>query len=210
MKGLCLIFILLLCACKNKPAAHGLPFYNTPDFMPVWLSADDPAYKKIHTISPFHFTDQLGQVITNKNLEGKIYVANFFFATCGSICPKMMDNLSAVQQAFLHDDKVRILSHSVTPLRDSVPVLFKYASDHHINNNKWWLLTGSKDAIYTLARKDYFADAETGYNKTTNEFLHTENVLLIDTHGRIRGVYNGTLQLEIQDLINHIKQLEAE
>jgi protein SCO1/2 len=121
-----------------------------------------------------------------------------------------MDNLDDVQQAFLHDDKVRLVSHSVTPLRDSVSVLLKYAAVHHINNHKWWLLTGNKERIYTLARKAYFADDETGYNKTTDEFLHTENILLIDAVGRIRGVYNGTLKLEMLNLINHIKLLEKE
>jgi protein SCO1/2 len=88
--------------------------------------------------------------------------------------------------------------------------LLKYAAEHHINNNKWWLLTGDKDAIYTLARKAYFADDETGYDKTTREFLHTENVLLIDKNGHIRGVYNGTIKLEMVNLIKHIKQLELE
>jgi protein SCO1/2 len=122
----------------------------------------------------------------------------------------MMGNLADVQQAYLHDNRVLILSHTVTPTRDSVPVLFKYAADHHIDNKKWWLLTGNKDMIYNLARKAYFADEATGYNKSSNEFLHTENLILVDQLGRIRGVYNGTLKLEVANLINHIKLLEAE
>lgn len=210
MKYCILALLPLLWGCFSKKANNGLPFYNTPDFTPIWSAPGDDGYDKIHSIAPFSFTNQLGQQITNKKLTGKIYVANFFFASCGSICPKMMDNLSDVQQAFLHDDRVRMVSHSVTPYRDSVPVLFKYAADRQINSDKWWLLTGNKDAIYRLARQSYFADDETGYSKNSNEFLHTENVLLVDGHGRIRGVYNGTLKLEMVNLIKHIRQLELE
>jgi protein SCO1/2 len=205
-----ILLLILLAGCKQPQVNNSLPFYNTPDFTPVWLTAGDEGNKTLHVIAPFSLTNQLGHTITNNEVKGKIYVANFFFASCGSICPKMMENLNDVQQAFINDDKVRLLSHSVTPGRDSVPVLLKYAAEHHINNNKWWLLTGDKDAIYTLARKAYFADDETGYDKTTREFLHTENVLLIDKNGHIRGVYNGTIKLEMVNLIKHIKQLELE
>jgi protein SCO1/2 len=204
------MLLLMLACCRNRNPDNRLPFYNTPDFTPVWLSPGDEGYTSIHTIASFSLTNQLGATITNRQLKGHIYVANFFFASCGSICPKMMDNLSDVQQAFVQDDRLRLISHSVTPARDSVPVLFKYAADHQIDNKKWWLLTGNKEAIYNLARKAYFADDETGYSKTSNEFLHTENVLLIDKLGRIRGVYNGTLKLEMVNLIRHIKQLELE
>lgn len=207
-----LIGLLLLGAmgCATRSENHRLPFYNTPDFTPVWLYPDDNGYEAIHIIAPFSLTNQLGKTITNKQTAGKIYVANFFFASCGSICPKMMSNLADVEQAFINDDRVLLLSHTVTPLRDSVPVLLKYAATHHIDNKKWWLLTGNKDSIYRLARQAYFADDATGFNKTTDEFLHTENVVLIDSKGRIRGVYNGTLKLEMANLINHIKLLEAE
>lgn len=210
MKYLILLLLLGAMGCSTHHANNRLPFYNTPDFTPVWLNADDSGYSTIHTIAPFSLTNQLGETITNRQTAGKIYVANFFFASCGSICPKMMSNLADVQQAFINDDRVLLLSHSVTPGRDSVPVLFKYAADHQINHKKWWLLTGNKDSIYNLARKAYFADDAIGFNKTADEFLHTENVILIDTKGRIRGVYNGTLKLEMANLINHIKLLEAE
>lgn len=212
MKSLSLLlpFILLLAACDKKADDNRLPFYNAPDFTPVWLTPKDDGYNKIHTISPFSLTNQLGDTISNKNTDGKIYVANFFFASCQSVCPPMMENLSKVAQAFEKDDRVLILSHSVTPRRDSVPVLFKYAQQRHINNNKWWLLTGDQPAIYKLARQAYFADDATGYTKGSNDFLHTENLVLIDTKGRIRGVYNGSLQLEVNNLIEHIKLLEAE
>ncbi len=202
--------ILLVAACEKKADDNSLPFYNTPDFTPVWLTPQDDTYGKIHTIAPFNLTNQLGDTITHKNTAGKIYVANFFFASCQSVCPPMMENLSKVALVFEKDDRVLILSHSVTPRRDSVPILFKYAQQRHINNSKWWLLTGDQPTIYKLARQAYFADDSTGYTKGSNDFLHTENLVLIDTKGRIRGVYNGSLQLEVNNLIKDIKLLEAE
>lgn len=204
-------FLLLLIPGCEKPAENtGLPYYNTPDFTPVWITPQDTEYKNIHTIAPFNLINQLGNTITNKNTADKIYVANFFFTSCQNICPPMMDNLAKVAKAFDRDDRVLILSHSVTPRRDSIPVLKEYAQKHHINNYRWWLLTGDQPAIYKLARQAYFADDANGFTKGSDEFLHTENLVLIDAKGRIRGVYNGSLQLEVENLIAHIKLLEAE
>ena len=209
-KYIVLLLAGLIVSCRPAQKDAALPFYNTPDFTPLWLTPTDEGYKSIHTIAPFSFTNQLGQAISNKNVAGKIYVANFFFTSCGSICPQMMSNLARVQDVFGNDDRVRILSHSVTPLHDNVPVLLKYANERHINNKNWWLLTGDHDAIYKLARQSYFAEDENGFKKGTADFLHTENLVLIDKHGRIRGVYNGSLQLEVDNLIKHIKLLEQE
>jgi protein SCO1/2 len=203
-----LVFFFMACKSPGKKVA--LPFYNTPDFTPVWLTPGDAGYNTIHTISKFNFTNQLGQSISNKSVVGKIYVANFFFTSCGSICPQMMGNLAKVQDVFAKDTDVVILSHSVTPLHDNVSVLFKYANTHHIDGKKWWLLTGDKQAIYQLARQSYFAENDNGFGKSVNEFLHTENLVLIDKHGRIRGVYNGSLRLEVDNLVAHIKLLSNE
>jgi len=203
-------FMLLLTACHKPVKNNNLPFYNTPDFTPVWLTPQDDGYSTVHTIANFSFINQFGNIITNKSTAGKIYVANFFFTACRNICPAMMDNLAKVQDAFANDNRVLLLSHSVTPARDNVDTLFKYATTHHIDGKKWWLLTGSQPAIYKLARQAYFADDATGYNKGADQFLHTENLVLIDQKGRIRGVYNGSLPLEINTLIANIKQLEAE
>ena len=206
-----LSFALLLfafSACKEEN--NGLPFYNTPDFTPVWLQPGDEGYNKIHTIPPFSFTNQFGQNVSNKTTAGKIYVANFFFASCKNICPAMMDNLEKVEKAFKNNHKVLILSHSVTPLKDNVAALRKYGDERHINNNNWLLLTGDRDATYQLARQAYFADEAGGYGKKPDEFLHTENVVLIDTKGRIRGVYNASLAVEIDMLVEDIKLLQKE
>ena len=206
-----LSFALLLfafSACKEEN--NGLPFYNTPDFTPVWLQPGEEGYDKIHTIPPFSFTNQFGQNVSNKTTAGKIYVANFFFASCQNICPAMMDNLEKVEKAFKNNHKVLILSHSVTPLKDNVAALRKYGDERHINNNNWLLLTGDREATYQLARQAYFADEAGGYGKKPDEFLHTENVVLIDTKGRIRGVYNASLAVEIDMLVEDIKLLQKE
>ncbi len=201
--------ILLLASCKEVKKKE-LPFYNTPDFTPQWLSASDKEYAAIHTISPFSFTDQGGNYISNETVEGKIYVANFFFTTCAGICPKMLNHLKKVQNAYHSDKDILLLSYSVMPETDSVQRLAAYAKRFQLLPGKWHLLTGNKEAIYSLARKSYFADEETGYDKDSKEFLHTENCVLVDRKGRIRGVYNATLELEMKNLIDHIKILREE
>ena len=213
---LCLNLIgcyFLLAACKNAPdkkAALPLPFINKPDFTPEWINKTDPGYDSIHCIPAFSFTDQDGKTVTEKTVDGKIYVADFFFTRCGSICPKMTGNMGLLQDKFKNDDEVLFLSHSVTPMMDSVPVLKKYAEDKGVISGKWHLLTGIKDSIYTLAKKQYYAGDTVGYYQTGNEFLHTENFILVDKHRRIRGVYNGTLPLEMDRLGEDIVTLKKE
>ena len=203
--------VLLAIACKSKKnETTGLPFYNTPDFMPVWVSPADAGYNRIHTISKFSFVNQLGQKITDRNTAGKIYVANFFFTSCPTLCPKTMANLAMVRSAFPNDTTVLILSHSVTPLKDSVPVLRFYGTRNHIDGRTWWLLTGDHDAIYNIARKAYFAEDQSGFAKAPDQFLHSENLILIDRNGHIRGIYNGTLPFEVNRLIRHIRLLQKE
>ena len=198
---------LVLAACSSHHQSE-LPYYSTPDFMPHWLPDDQLG--GVHIIPAFNLTDQEGQPVNLHTVKGKIYTANFFFTSCGSVCPRMMDNLEKVQQAFVNDKHVLILSHTVMPERDSVAVLKRYAIQHHINHHNWLLLTGDKDTIYHLARQAYFADEAQGFYKGTNDFLHTENIVLVDADGHIRGVYNGMLALETEHLIAHIKILERE
>jgi protein SCO1/2 len=208
-----ILMIVAMIGCKHKgehAEALPLPFINKPDFTPEWIEASSPNYKQIHAIPAFSFTNQLGQTVTEKTVEGKIYVADFFFTKCGSICPRMMNNMAKVQEAFKQDAEVLLLSHSVTPDMDSVPVLKQYASARGAINGKWHLLTGKKEEIYTLARQQYYAGDTIGYYQTGNEFLHTENFILLDKHRRIRGVYNGTVALEMDRLIDDIRELKKE
>lgn len=211
--GSSFVLLLLLLACTGKPAetTRPLPYYNTPDFTPLFMSTQQDAAQKIsHTISPFAFTDQAGKRITEQTVDGKIHVANFIFTRCGSICPIMTKHLKLVQDAFRNDTGVIILSYSVTPWIDDVARLKKFAVAKGIDSPNWHLLTGNKAAIYTLARRDYFAEEDLGFTKDSSEFLHTEHVLLIDKTRRIRGIYNGTLQLEAEQLVKDIEQLKKE
>jgi protein SCO1/2 len=205
-----LLILFFLASCTAALEREGLPFINKPDFTPEWIGKKDPAYKNIHTIPSFSFIDQDGITVTEKTVEGKIYVADFFFTHCGSICPVMTRNMATIQDHFLGNDEVIFLSHSVLPEMDSVPVLKKYAENRGVISGKWHLLTGDKEKIYSLARQQYYAGDTIGYYQTGNEFLHTENFILIDKHRRIRGVYNGTLELEMERLKEDIHELLKE
>lgn len=218
-----LVFIFFLgallysCNTINKPleasnteADETLPYFNTPDWTPEWIKKTDSQYQQIHRIPAFKFTDQEGHMISNKTVDGKIYIANFFFTSCRGICPKMTSNIFLLQQALKQDTSILFLSHSVTPESDSVAVLKKYAIENKVNSKQWHLLTGSKNAIYDLAKKQYFAGDTIGYYQTGNEFLHTENFILVDQQQRIRGVYNGTLLVEIERIKEDIAILKKE
>jgi protein SCO1/2 len=203
--------IVLFSACKNEVKEIQLPYYNKPDFTPVFLQQeDDPMIEIPHTISGFALTDQHGLQVENSMLINKIHVANFFFTGCGSICPSMMEKMKKVNKSFYNDSNIVFLSYSVTPWRDSVSRLKEYAKINEINASNWHLLTGDKGEIYQLARKSYFAEEKLGFTKDSTDFLHTEHVLLVDGGGRIRGVYNGTLALDMEQLEADINSLSKE
>lgn len=205
-----IFLVILLLGCKAKQETASMPFINQPDFTPEWISTTDPLYQRIHRVPAFSFVNQYGDTITEKTVEGKIYVANFIFTRCNSICPRMTANMGLIQEKFKTNDAVLLLSHSVTPEMDSVPVLKKYAEQNGVIRGKWHLLTGTQEAIYRLAKKEYFAGDTIGYYQTGNEFLHTENFILLDKQRRIRGVYNGTLPLEAERLCDDINTLLKE
>lgn len=210
INGSCGILLLSILACGSASVEEGtaLPFYNSADFTPEWISKDQTEYAQIHRIADFSFKNQEGQLISNQALMGKIYVADFFFTSCPSICPKMTSNLTRVQEEFRGDTDVQLLSYSVMPWVDSVSVLKSYAEIKGIDIRQWNLLTGAQEDIYDLARTSYFAEREIGIDKNSDEFLHTENFILVDGKGRIRGVYNGTLPVEVTRLITDIKTLK--
>ena len=208
-----LMAILVSCKIsdvKEKQAARILPFYTTAEFTPQWIDKSAREYSNIHTIPDFTFINQQGDTITEKTFLGKIYVANFFFTTCPGICKKLTTNLGLVQNAFEKDTTLLLLSHSVTPEKDNSQRLKEYANEHGVLSNKWHLVTGNREKIYFIARNAYFADEDMGEKKTKDDFLHTENVLLIDKHRRIRGVYKGTSVQEMNNLISDITLLKRE
>lgn len=211
MLGYVLIYmfsLVLLSACQESKR-ETLPYYNSSDLTPHWYSQVQLDTIKKHEIGHFQLTDQSGAIISNESVKGKIYVANFFYTICPSICPTMTQNLLAVQKAFNDDEELVLLSHSVMPATDSVAQLKKYGERWKINSRQWHLLTGDKAQIYQLARQAYFAEKEMGLQKDKNAFLHTENAFLIDKNGYIRGVYNATLPLDIENMIHDIKILKA-
>jgi protein SCO1/2 len=187
-----------------------LPFYNSESFTPEWISKKDVKYKNIHTIAPFQFTNQNNERVTNKDFEGKIYIADFFFTTCPSICPILAKNMGVIQEAYKNDDAILLVSHSVMPWVDTVEKIKEYAISKNAIDGKWHLVTGNRNEIYKLARASYFADEDFKKTKDESEFIHTENFVLVDKKGRIRGVYNGTLGMDIQRLKRHIKLLKNE
>lgn len=201
------LWILLISCSQNQEKT--LPYYHTADFTPHWIY-DKSQLDTLHTLANFNFTNQNNQKFTQENLRGKIHVACFFFTICPSLCPKIMGNMKVVQDSLQHDKNFLITSYSVMPERDSVSALRKYATENQIIDNKWHLLTGDKKQIYQLARKSYFADENLGVQKGINDFLHTENFILVDKNLHIRGIYNGTLQLEINQLLKDVKTLESE
>lgn len=198
-----IIIALFYFALKPKKT---LKIYNPADVNPELVDSTVQYISKYHTIADFSFINQNGKTITQKDYEGKIYVADFFFTTCGSICPIMTTNMVDVQKAILHNPKILLLSHTVFPEIDSVPVLKKYAVEKGVIDGKWNLVTGDKKEIYKLARKSYLA-VKQGKPSELYDMVHTENFVLVDTKRRVRGFYDGTKKEEIQRLIEDINWL---
>ncbi|NMH28246.1 SCO family protein [Flavobacterium sp. SE-s28] len=180
-----------------------LPIYNPADVNPEMVDSTVQHIGNKHHIADFSLTNQNGKTITQKDYEGKIYVADFFFTTCQSICPKMTHNMAEIQKAIKDNPKVLLLSHTVMPEVDSVPVLKKYALEKGVDDTKWNLVTGSRREIYDLARKSYLA-VKIGRPEEQDDMVHTENFVLVDQKRRVRGFYDGTKEEDIKRLIEDI------
>ena len=184
-----------------------LPIFTPRDVNPQLVDTTIQHVGYNHTIADFKFTNQNGKTITQEDYKNKIYVADFFFTTCPTICPIMADNMVWLQDKIKNMPDVLILSHSVTPDIDSVPVLKKYALEKGVLDNKWNLVTGNKKDIYYIARKSYLA-VETGKPEELYDMVHTENFVLVDKRGRIRGFYDGTnLDKTTDDGTKNVTQL---
>ncbi len=199
------LYVLIMVSCKENKKQ--LPYYDTPDFTPKWEMSNESTF---HKIRPFKLINQENQPFTEKDIEGEICVVDFFFTTCPGICLKMTNSMTDIQTEFINDNEVLLLSHSVTPEKDSVSVLKQYAKDKKVDFKRWKLLTGDKNEIYDLGRKYYFVEEDEGIRKSNDVFLHTENFILIDKQRHIRGIYNGLDPNSIQNLIQDIKELKAE
>ena len=208
-----MLCILLSCDSTTRHEKQSrvdrLPYYADATFTPHWHNSYSAELAFFHKISAFSLVNQDGKTITKDTFKDKIYVADFFFTSCTGICPKMTKNMAILQKAFIDDEDILLLSHSVTPTKDSVSVLKEYAVHKGVISDKWHLVTGEREQIYKLGRQDYFVEEDLGLKKDPDAFLHTENFVLIDKRGYIRGIYNGINKSSIEQLIADIKLLKT-
>lgn len=186
-----------------------LPIFTPRDVNPELVDTTVQHIGYNHIIQDFEFTNQNGKKITQKDYENKIYVADFFFTTCPTICPKMTDNMVWLQEQIKNNPKVMLLSHSVTPDIDTPEVLKNYALEKGVIDSKWNLVTGDKKDIYYIARKSYLV-VKTGKPEELYDMVHTENFVLVDQKRRIRGFYDGTNIEEVKKLLEDINFLSQE
>jgi len=202
------VFFLPVLYFLVKPKSK-LPVYNPVDVNPRLVDDSVKHISRNHRIADFNLTNQNGTTVSKRDFEDKIYVADFFFTRCQTICPVMTGNMRELQDHFIDDSDLKFLSHSVTPVMDSVPILRAYADKNKAIDGKWEITTGDKRHIYELARKSYFAVLDEG-DGGDQDFIHTEQFILVDKKGRIRGFYDGTEKEEIQRIIEDIALLKAE
>ncbi len=203
VSALALSFVVLeyYGAEKNR-----LPVYGPDNVNPELVDSSLLGFSGNHVVRDFNLINQNGEVITQKDYEGKIYVVDFFFTSCPTICPRMTQNMEVIQGEFIKDDTVKLLSLSVSPEVDDVAKLRQYADAKGVIDSKWNIATGDKKHIYELARKSYFAVLDEG-DGGMQDFIHTSNFVLVDQHRQIRGIYDGLVDSEINRLINDIKTL---
>ena len=203
--SLIIVFIIYNILDVEQP----LPIYQPTMVNEELVDSGIQHQRKYHAIADFKLVNQNGDTITQDTYKNKIYVADFFFTTCTTICPIMTGNMIDIQKAIKNDENVMLLSHTVTPEIDSVAQLKKYALEKGVLDSKWNLVTGDKKQIYDLARKSYLA-VKTAGDGGPFDMIHTENFMLIDKKRQIRGFYDGTNKEEIQRLLKDIKQLKKE
>ncbi|HEY9222149.1 MAG TPA: SCO family protein [Lutibacter sp.] len=186
-----------------------LPIFNPADVNPKLVDKSVINITRNHKVADFKLINQNGEIITQNDYKDKIYVADFFFTRCMTICPVMTNNMGKLQEVFINDDDIKFLSLSVTPEMDSIPILKEYAVKKGVIDAKWNITTGDKKHIYELARKSYFAVLDEG-DGGLQDFIHTENFILVDKKRQIRGFYDGTDSEDIDRLILDIKILQNE
>lgn len=204
-----LLVLIFIAIYKLTIPQKSLPIFNPRDVNPELVDSTVQHLGYNHTIEDFSFTNQNGKTITQEDYKDKIYVADFFFTTCPTICPKMTNNMVWLQNQIKDNDNIKLVSFSVTPDIDSVPVLKKYAEEKGVMDSKWNLLTGNKKDIYFLARKSYLV-VKTGSPEEMYDMVHTENFVLVDQKKRIRGFYDGTNIEEVKKLLEDINFLSQE
>ncbi len=192
-------------ACSTM--RDGLPYFRDQDLTPEWLSVSTAAAPTMHRVQSFSLVDQRGRVVTEREISGHITVVHFFYATCGRVCPRTQSSLARWLRAMPSDNRIQVLSHTVQPERDSVAALAEYAIMHEIVDARWRLLTGPRSTIESLAATSYFVNLTDGRSYGSTDLQHTETLSLIDQQGRIRGIYNGTLQLDMERMADDARLL---
>lgn len=198
--GLIALFPFLALSCNNKDSTNerALPIMG-----PKQVKNGDTVY---HKIPEFQFVDQDSQTVTNEDLKGHIYVADFFFTTCPTICPDMKEQMARIYDEFEGNEKIKLISHTVDPKHDTVAVLKEYAREIGVKSDKWKFLTGDKEKIYELGKKGYMATARED-EEAPGGFLHSGHFILVDQQGRVRGLYDGTKKEDVDNLMNDIQKL---
>jgi len=210
-----LIFLVIFSAITVPVFYHllkvdkKLKVYSPSDVNPSLVHESMKHITKDHAIANFELINQKGEIITQKNYKDKIYIADFFFTRCTNICLTMAYHMNELQEYYKDDNDIMFLSHSVTPVMDSVPVLKEYAKNKGVIDGKWNVTTGAKKHIYDLARKSYFAVIEDG-DGGEDDFIHTEQFVLVDKERRIRGYYDGTNKEDMQKLKDDLVLLKEE
>lgn len=208
-----IVVAVLIAYYMNLNAKKPLPILNPIQLNSEMVDSSLHAVGIGHRIGSFSFLDQNGKQITEKNVKGCVFVAEYFFTTCGTICPKMNLQMQRVQSAFKGNKQVKILSFTVNPEVDTVEQMKKYAESHGAIKDQWYFLTGKKVDLYSLARKSFFvlkpAEAQ-NLGDANSDFIHTDNFVLVDKQMRIRGYYVGTSSTEVSQLIKDIEQLVEE
>jgi len=189
---------------NDKPKV--LKIYNPIDLNPELVDESLRNVDRLHRVGSFNLTDQDGNEVTENNFKDKIYITDFFFVTCPTICPKMTKQMDRVYHEFEANDAIAFLSHTVMPEADSVPVLKEYADDIGVSTDKWKFVTGDRKQIYNLARKTYFAAITEG-DGGPDDFVHTENFVLVEKKKKLRGFYDGTSKKDVDRLIVDIYAL---
>jgi protein SCO1/2 len=194
-------------ACAAAPQ-DGLPYYRTKELTPEWVPASIASGSAMHRIPAFEVYNQHGAVVTEQALRGRVTLVHFFYASCGRVCPRAVGNVQRLLHSRATDTTFQVLSYTVQPERDSVAALAAYAQHHEITDRRWQLLTAPWVTIAELARTGYFVNLRDGSSYGTDDLAHTETLVLIDQMARIRGVYNATLALDVEQIARDVQALE--
>ena len=195
-------------ACSEEHPT--VPFYRTAALTPEWLGKRLTDNSSFHHVASFSLTDQDGKTVTSQSLDHRVSIIHFFFTRCAGVCPTSYTNIARLLATMAGEPRIQVLSHSVMPESDSVPALRAYANTHDLTDARWRLLTGSRSGIEKLARESYFVNLSNGSSYGVKDLAHTETLVLVDSHGRLRGVYTGSLRLDIDRLGEDIKSVLAE